>query len=334
VDARRVVAAFDKFRGSATSAELADAVEEAAVGAGWTCRRVPLADGGEGSLAVLGGPNRWTEVTGPLGDPVRAGWRMAGRTAFIEMAAASGLALVGGAEGNDPLAADTTGTGELLVAALDAGARRIVVLLGGSATTDGGLGAVRALPHRSRLRNVQLEVAADVRTPFLDAAAVFGPQKGATPAQVKLLRGRLERVAQLYEEQFGLDVRAVPGAGAAGGLAGALLALGGQLVSGFELLAEQAGLPEALDGAQLVVTGEGRLDAGSFDGKVVGGVLAEAADAGVPALVVVGDRDGSGSVPDGVDLVVLAERFGLDAALARPCELVRHVVADHLAARS
>jgi glycerate kinase len=105
-------------------------------------------------------------------------------------------------------------------------------------------------------------------------------------------------------------------------------------VSAVELLAEQAGLPEALDGAQLVVTGEGRLDAGSFDGKVVGGVLAEAADAGVPALVVVGDRDGSGSVPDGVDLVVLAERFGLDAALARPCELVRHVVADHLAARS
>jgi glycerate 2-kinase len=334
VGARRVVAAFDKYRGSATAAELSGAVADAAGAAGWACRQVPLADGGEGSLDVLGGPNRWSDVTGPLGDPVRAGWRMEGRTAFIEMAAASGLALAGGPDGNDPLAADTTGTGELLLAALDAGARRVVVFLGGSATTDGGLGALRALPHRSRLRNVELEVACDVRTPFLEAAAVFGPQKGATDAQVRMLEGRLERIAQLYDEQFGVDVRAVPGAGAAGGLAGGLLALGGRLVSGFELLAERVGLPEALTGSHLVVTGEGRLDEGSFDGKVVGGVLAEAVDAGVPALVVVGDRQAGSGAPDGVELVVLAERFGLERALADPCGLVHQVVAEALAARS
>lgn len=331
--AGRVVAAFDKFRGTASAAELTAAVAAAARDQGWDCTEVPLADGGEGSLDVLGGANRRTRVTGPHGDPVEAGWRLAGRTAFIEMAAASGLAVVGGPEGNDPLAADTTGTGELIQAALDAGARRIVVLLGGSATTDGGLGAIRALPHRSRLRSVEIEVACDVRTRFVDAAAVFGPQKGASPAQVRLLAGRLERVAQLYEEQFGVDVRDVPGAGAAGGLAGGLLALGGHLVSGFELLAEEADLAAALAGAALVVTGEGHLDEGSFDGKVVGGVLAEASDAEVPALVVVGERDDGVGLPAGAEVVALAERFGLEAALSDPVRLVQQVVSEALARR-
>jgi glycerate 2-kinase len=329
--ARRLVAAFDKFRGTATANQLTAAAASAAVDAGWESHQVPLADGGEGSLDVLGGANRWTVVTGPLGDPVRAGWRLDGRVAFIEMAAASGLELAGGAEGNDPLAADTTGTGELLAAALDAGARRLVVLLGGSATTDGGLGAIRALPHRSRLRPVELQIACDVDTPFLDAAGAFGPQKGASPAQVRLLEGRLARVAQLYEEQFDVDVRSLPGGGAAGGLAGALAALGGSLVSGYELLAEHAGLHEALAGADLVVTGEGHLDAGSFRGKVVGGVLAEAADAGVAALVVVGGRDDDLVVADGVEVVALDERFGSERAWTDPCPLVAEVVAERLA---
>jgi glycerate 2-kinase len=333
VSAPRLVAAFDKFRGSATAVELSSAAVAAATEAGWTGDAVPLADGGEGSLDVLGGANRSTVVTGPLGDPVTAGWRLDGRTAFIEMAAASGLAVAGGAEGNDPLAADTTGTGELILAALEAGARRIVVLLGGSATTDGGMGAIRALPHRSRLRSVELLIGCDVRTPFLEAATVFGPQKGASPAQVRLLQGRLERMAQLYEEQYGVDLRDLPGAGAAGGLAGGLVALGGRLVSGFELLAEQAGLHETLAGAELVVTGEGCLDAESFHGKVVGGVLAEAADAGVAALVVVGDRHDAVALPSGARLVVLAERFGIDEALADPCGLVRRVVTEAITDR-
>lgn len=330
MDARRLVAAFDKYRGTASAPDLTTAAATAARDVGWGCDQIPLADGGEGSLDVLGGANRWTVVTGPLGSPVEAGWRLEGRSAFIEMAAASGLGVVGGPEGNDPLTADTTGTGELVAAALDAGARRIVVLLGGSATTDGGLGAVRALPHRSRLRSVELQVACDVDTVFLDAAVVFGPQKGATPAQVKLLSGRLERVAQLYEEELGVDVRPMVGAGAAGGLAGGLAALGGSIVSGYELLSEHAGLPAALAGADLVVTGEGRLDAGSFEGKVVGGVIEEAADAGVPALVVVGDCDDDVVLPDDVELVVLARRFGREASLRDPVPLVERVIAERL----
>ena len=129
-----------------------------------------MADGGEGTLEALGGPNRTTTVTGPLGAPVDAAWRLDGRTAVIEMAAASGLALVGGAEANDPVAASTVGTGELIVAALDVGARRVIVGLGGSATTDGGLGALRALHPLGRLKGIELVVACDSRVPFLDAA--------------------------------------------------------------------------------------------------------------------------------------------------------------------
>ena len=145
---------------------------------------MPVADGGEGFLDVLGGPNRSTMVMGPLGDPVDAPWRLAKGTAVIEMARASGLQLVGGAAGNDPIAATTYGTGELVAAALDAGARRILVGVGGSATTDGGLGALRAIFAPHRLRRVELFVACDVRTRFTEAAAVFAGQKGATPAEV------------------------------------------------------------------------------------------------------------------------------------------------------
>ena len=133
-----------------------------------------------------------SRIAAALGAPVAAAWRLDGRTAVIEMARASGLALVGGAEGNDPVAASTAGTGELIVEALDAGARRVVVGLGGSATTDGGLAALRALRPLGRLKGVELVVAYDSRVSFLDAATVFAPQKGAAPAQVELLRRRLK----------------------------------------------------------------------------------------------------------------------------------------------
>ena len=149
---------------------VAKAIGDAAFELGWDCDEVPMADGGEGTLEALGGPNRTTTVTGPLGAPVEAAWRLDGRTAVIEMAAASGLALVGGSEANDPVAASTVGTGELVVAALDAGARRVIVGLGGSATTDGGLGALRALHPIGRLKGIELVVACDSRVPFLDAA--------------------------------------------------------------------------------------------------------------------------------------------------------------------
>ena len=175
----RVLAATDKFRGTATAADAAAAVCRAIERAGGTATAVPLADGGEGTLDVLGGGNRRTTVMGPLGDPVDAPWRLNGGTAIVEMARASGLVLVGGAEGNDPIAATSHGTGELIATALDAGAKRILVGMGGSATTDGGLGAMRAIWTPGRLRGAELVAACDVRTRFVDAAEVFAPQKGA-----------------------------------------------------------------------------------------------------------------------------------------------------------
>jgi len=327
----RVVAAPDKFRGTATASDVAAAVAAAARAEGWACDEVPLADGGEGTLAVLGGPNRTALVTGPLGDPVRAGWQLRGRRAVIEMALASGLALVGGAEGNDPVAATTYGTGELIAAALDAGARRLIVGMGGSATTDGGLGALRALYPLQRLRGVDLHVACDVRTTFVDAADVFAPQKGATPAQIALLRRRLERLAQVYVEDHGVDVRGLERSGAAGGLAGALAAVGGVLVDGFDLVADEVELDDAIEGADLVVTGEGFLDAQSFDGKVVGGVAERAAAAGVPVFVVAGEVfDGAGARVEAVSLV---ERFGDARARQDVVGCIEQVVRERLSGR-
>ncbi len=146
-----MVAAPDKLRGSASAPEVAAAVARAAATAGWRCDQVPMADGGEGTLDAFGGPNRTTVVTGPLGGQVEAAWRLDGRTAVIEMAQAAGLELAGGPDGNDPVAASTVGVGELVVTALDTGATKVIVGVGGSATTDGGLAALRALHPRTRL---------------------------------------------------------------------------------------------------------------------------------------------------------------------------------------
>ena len=312
---KRAVVAVDKFRGSATAAEIVGGLTEALERRGWLVDGLALGDGGEGSIDVVGGPNRQTTVADPLGNAVEAGWRLDGRTAFIEMAAASGLALVGGSEGNDPLAASTRGTGQLLAEAVELGAREIVVFLGGSATTDGGLGAIEALPNPERFREIDLVIACDVTTPFTDAAAVFGPQKGAPPAQIRLLTGRLERLAQMYADRFGVDVRETPGAGAAGGLAGGLLALGGRIEPGFDYLAERAGLDELLDGADLVVTAEGRLDATSFQGKVVGGVKRWAGS--TPVLAVAGLVE-LPAPPEGVEAVSLTETVGAEASWNDP----------------
>lgn len=328
----RVVAAPDKFKGTATAAEVASAIAAAARECGWDCDEVPMADGGEGTLDVLGGANRETLVTGPLGDPVRAGWRLARGAAVIEMAAASGLGLAGGPEGNDPMGATTTGTGELITAALDAGATRILVGVGGSATTDGGLGALRAMSPFARLKRCELVVACDVTTTFVDAAEVFAPQKGASPSQVALLTRRLERLAQVYSEEHGIDVRDIPGSGAAGGLAGGLAAVGATLVSGFDAVAEEQGLEDLVEGADLVVTGEGFLDAQSFEGKVVGGVAEMAGALGVPVLALAGEVfDDAASKVDSVSLV---ERFGEERALADPISCITEVVAERLRALS
>jgi glycerate kinase len=329
------VAAPDKFRGTATAPQVANAIARAAARVGWECNEVPLADGGEGTLDAVGGANRTTLVTGPLGDPVRAGWRLANRVAVIEMAQASGLDLVGGAEGNDPIAASTYGTGELVASALDAGARRIIVGVGGSATTDGGLGALRAIYPLPRLRGLELLVACDVRTTFLDAATVFAAQKGASSAQVRLLRRRLERLAQVYRDEHGVDVLGLEGAGAAGGLAGGLAAAGATLVEGFELIADEVGLDDQLEGADLVITGEGFLDEQSFDGKVVGGVLDRAAAHGVPAVVIAGQvLDPAQLASKDVRAISLTDRFGEERARAATAACVEEIVTEVLAAHA
>ena len=340
----RVVAAPDKFRFTATAAEIAAAIVAAAEPRGRDVASIPMADGGEGTLDALarhGGFRRRTTVAGPLGDPVAAEWLLVGDHAYIEMARASGLDLVGGADGNDPLGASTYGTGELILAAVQAGAKRVVVTLGGSATTDGGFGALRALEPLARLKGIRLEVACDVETTFLAAAPDFARQKGASPAETELLRRRLDRLADMYLEERNVDVRTLPGGGAAGGLAGGLASIGARLVPGFDLVAEAVGLERAIAGAELVVTGEGQLDEQSFRGKVVGGTVALAAEHGVPVLIVVGDRRGDDATAEAIEaaraattaaiiIISLTERFGRDRAWDDPCGCIREVVGEHL----
>lgn len=322
-----LVAAFDKFRGSLSATEACDAAAAAATAAGWGATSLPLADGGEGTLEALGGPNRTSVVTGPLGDQVTAEWRLADGVAVIEMARASGLVLAGGAAGNDPVNATTRGTGQLIREAIDEGATRIIVGVGGSATTDGGWGALEALG--SLPDSVTLEVACDVTTTFTDAAHVYGPQKGASPDEVSSLTGRLEDLAREYAAR-GIDVRSMPGSGAAGGLAGGLAVAGALLRSGFDVVADELGLNTLLDDADLAVTGEGRLDPTSWQGKVVGGVCARGTARGVPCLVVVGIADDGVAVPPGVEVMTLVDVLGGQNTFHRAFEGVQTSVATRL----
>ena len=331
----RVVVAPDKFKGTASARELTAAIVDALVAAGHDAVAAPMADGGEGFLDVLGGANRTDTVTGPLGDPVDAPWRISRGLAVIEMAAASGLTLVGGADENDPVSASTYGTGELISLAVESGARRVLVGVGGSATTDGGLGALRALHPTQRFRGIELVVACDVRTRFVDAADVFAPQKGASAAQVKLLHGRLERLAQVYEEETGVMVGDLEGSGAAGGLAGGLASIGAELVSGFQLVSDEIGLDELVEGADLVITGEGFLDDESFDGKVLGGVAELAHELGVPCLALVGEVvEPIPALPEGLTVMSLSEMFGAERSMADPCWCAAQAVQLFLAERN
>jgi len=324
----RVAAAVDKFKGTATGKQVAAAVGSACWELGHDCTELPMADGGEGTLEALGGANRTSVVTGPLGDPVNAEWRMYRGIAVIEMARASGLTLIGGAVNNDAMAASTIGTGELIDMALDAGAKKIIVCLGGSATTDGGYGALRAITSPHRLRGVKLLVACDVRTRFLEAAEVFGPQKGASPAQVKLLTGRLQRLAQIYQHDYGVDVREIDGTGAAGGIAGALVALGGRLIPGFDLVADELDLHDVIAAADIVITGEGYLDEQSFEGKVVGGVQEMAAEAGKPVGAIVGDA--APEVASRIEHISLVDDYGNDKAMNEPLWCIERAAATML----
>lgn len=339
-DPPALLAVPDKFRGTASAGQVCGAIARGAASRGWTARHVPLSDGGEGFLDTfeeLGGRRETTTVEGPLGGPVEATWLQAGGLAVIEMAQASGLALAGGAEGNDAMRASTRGTGELIVAAaraVSAGPDATVVVgLGGSATTDGGLGAVTAVQAAGGLDDVALIGACDVDIGFVEAAAEFAPQKGATEGQVAELGARLSALADRYRRDLGVDVRDVPGAGAAGGMGGAIVVLGGRLRSGYQVVRELLDLDVVMGESSLVVTGEGALDAMSFRGKVVGSVLADAVGLGVPVLVVVGR-----ATPDGWreaerhagQVVSLTDRFGEDRALADTEACVQEAVGEYL----
>lgn len=322
----KIVIAPDSFKESLSALEVAEAIAK-----GWAsvypdaeiCL-LPMADGGEGTvdalLAATGGERRECQVRGPLGAPVQAHWGwLAGNTAVIEMAAASGLHWVPSGQ-RDATVTSSYGTGELIREALDGGAKRIILGLGGSATNDGGAGLLQALGMRlldrdgaelaaggaalaqlyqidmagldSRLLGVQVDVAADVDNPLCGprgASAVFGPQKGASPEQVASLDAALQSMANVVAATLGEDFSQVPGVGAAGGLGFAAKAfLRAGFRPGIELVAELSGLAEAVQDADLVITGEGRLDAQSLHGKTPVGVARVAQAAGVPVIALAG----------------------------------------------
>jgi glycerate 2-kinase len=355
-----ILAAPDKFRGTVTARQASEAMACAASSRGRPVRQLPLSDGGEGFLDVLdtlGGTRESVEVTGPLGTPVEASFLRIGNLALLEMAEASGLALAGGARGNDAMAASTRGTGELIVAAARSLARRpgpptvevpspsvpathdleppgtIVVGLGGSATTDGGLGALRCIEEHGGLGGMALVGACDVTVGFVEAAEGFSRQKGASEKQVVELEGRLRQIAEQYEAQYGVDVGAIPSTGAAGGLGGALVVLGARLRSGYEVITELLGFHEAAAQSSMVITGEGGLDLMSLSGKVVGSVVREASALGLPSLVVAGRvaPEASEAVEQlGSRVVSLSERFGEERALSDTARCIEVVVGEHL----
>jgi glycerate kinase len=268
----------DSFKGTFPAREVAAALARGVEGAGGRPVVLPLADGGEGTaetlLDAVGG--RWIEITatGPLGEPVTARLALLAddRTAVVDVAAASGLPLVA-PEDRDAERATSYGTGELIARAVAEGARTVYVACGGSATTDGGEGAVRAIQDAGGLRGAQLLVLSDVTTPFEEAAAVFGPQKGATPEVVERLTDRLHQLAAGYPR----DPRGVARSGAAGGLAGGLWSFfDAELTSGIDAVMDAVGFDDHARQADVVVTGEGRLDGQSTQGKVVSGVVRRA----------------------------------------------------------
>jgi glycerate kinase len=218
--------------------------------------------------------------------------------------------------------------------ALDLGATRIIVCLGGSATTDGGLGALDAIRSPARLKAVDFIVACDVTTSFTDAARVFAPQKGATPTQVRLLTNRLEQLAQRYFETFGVDVTAIEGAGAAGGLAGALAALGADLIPGFDMVADEVNLDDRITSADLVITAEGCFDATSAQGKVTGSVIDLAYSFDRPVAGIFGmidlDEDLDADVVRPNPCVSISDLYGQDRALAEPLWCIEHAALDML----
>ena len=370
--APRVIVAPQSFKGSADAVAVASAIARG-VRRAWPAaivEEMPLADGGEGTVRALvtatRGRSRVTRVHDPLGREIDAEWGVLGdgTTAVVEMAAASGLPLLRPDE-RDARITSTRGTGELILAAAASGAHRIVIGIGGSATNDGGAGMARAFGYRffdregrelaeggaalrhlaridgqtdPRLIRPAIEVACDVRNPLLGpegASAVYGPQKGATPEIVEELDAALERYADVVETFVGRSIRDVPGAGAAGGLGAGLLAfLDARLVSGALLVLRAVDFAGRLRGADLVITGEGRIDRQSGYGKLTGAVTAAARSARVPVVAIAGSI-GAGHETLELDGVVAAsDGVPIAEAMRDPLPLIERSAESLVRARS
>jgi glycerate 2-kinase len=323
---RPVLVAPDSFKGTFRAADVAAAIGRGLEHAGLMPPDLcPLADGGEGTMEALmlalGGETVAADVHDPLGRPLRAGFGLVedGGTAVLEMAAASGLALVAESE-RDAWAASTYGTGELICAAVDAGARVVLLGVGGSATTDGGAGALDAIEEHGGLGGARIVVLCDVRTPFERAPAVFGPQKGADPAMVKRLEARLDELAARLPR----DPRGVPMTGAAGGLSGGLWAAHGAVLEpGAPWILDALGFDERMRAARAVVTGEGKLDEQTLEGKLVGEIGTRTRQAGVPLHAIVGTDALDAFGKRIIDLQVVQEATDLAAIEAAGEQLGR-----------
>ncbi|MFN3988271.1 MAG: glycerate kinase [Rhodocyclaceae bacterium] len=350
----KIVIAPDSYKESLSALEVAEAVARGfrAVFPDAIYRLLPVADGGEGTVeamvAATGGHRRAVQVTGPLGETVEAGYGVTGdgATAIVEMAAASGLGLVPPAR-RDPCVTTSRGTGELILAVLDAGIRHLIVGIGGSATNDAGAGMLQALGVRlldeagevlapggaalarlaridttgldPRLAACRIEVACDVDNPLLGptgASAVFGPQKGATPRMVEVLDAALARFAQIVERDMGVAVAGRAGAGAAGGMGAALMAFtGASLRPGIDIVVEAVGLAKEVADADLVITGEGRMDAQTAHGKTPVGVARVAQRHGKPVIGI------AGSLGPGVEALSAHGINAVFSVLSKPCTL-------------
>lgn len=342
----KIVIAPDSYKESLSATEVARAIEKGfrEIFPDAEYVSVPVADGGEGTveamIAATNGTMQHAAVTGPLGESVNACWGISGDgvTAFIEMAAASGLALVPPSQRN-PLVTTSRGTGELILAALDKGARNIIIGIGGSATNDGGAGMVQALGAKltdangtdighgggslmalnnidisaldPRLKTCAIRVACDVSNPLIGeqgASHIFGPQKGATEATIQELDKNLSHYADVINTALRIDVKNVPGAGAAGGMGAALMAfLGAELKSGIEIVTQALNLEEHIHDCTWVVTGEGRLDSQSIHGKVPVGVARVASKYHKPVIGI------AGSLTSDVGIV---HQYGIDAVFS------------------
>ncbi len=317
-----VLVAPDSFKGTFSARQVAGAVAAGLMAGGREVALCPVGDGGEGTLDVLapalGLELVEVEVSDPLGRPVRALYGLGDGVAMVEMAAASGLGRVE-ESARDAVAASTAGTGELIRAALEAGARTIYVTVGGSATSDGGAGAIAAI---GSLDGAQLVVLCDVSTPFERAGEVFGPQKGASPGQVAALTKRLHAQAAAFPR----DPRGVAMTGAAGGLAGGLwAALGAELRGGAGCVLEALDFDRRMRASRAVVVGEGRIDRQTLEGKIAGEIATRARQAGVPCHAVVGQND-----LDRFDQRILDLQMMLEAGTLAELEAAGRELADRI----